>query len=81
MKISSERTKINLALNLTRDYFTIKENGNVGVLYIENQNKIHVVILVGIGGNDFTIDLDNYLDEENIDVAIKYLIVEFKTAE
>lgn len=68
-----------MAINITRDYFTIKEVANVGAVYSEDENKISVVIHFGMGGNDFKIDLTDYLEEENLDVSIKYLMAELKT--
>lgn len=78
MYIDYERIKKNMAINLIRDYVTIKEESNVGVMLDESTDVIHINAMFGMGGFDSYIDISEYLEEEDLYIATRLLLNSLK---
>ena len=78
MYIDYERIKKNMAINLIRDYVTIKEESNVGVMLDEYTDVIHINAMFGMGGFDSYIDISEYLEEEDLYIATRLLLNSLK---
>lgn len=78
MYIDYERIKKNMAINLIRDYVTIKESSNVGVMLDEPTGTVHINVMFGMGGFDSRINITKFLEEEDLYVATRLLLNSLK---
>lgn len=81
MIIDFRYLKINMIVNLIRDYFTLKQVANVGVLYSSENEELHIVCSYGMAGQDYKMYIGDLLEEEDIHVMLKMLINQLKTVE
>lgn len=75
MKIDKS-VRINMIVNFTRDYLTIRQNANVSVLY--GNKNLYVTTSNGMVGSDFVIDIKVFL-EMDIERSMLWLIREIET--
>ncbi|WP_342432634.1 hypothetical protein [Neobacillus sp. FSL H8-0543] len=79
MVVNFEYLKINMIINLVRDYFTLKQIANVGVLYIAEKEELHIVCTYGMAGQDYKMYIGDLLEEEDAHVMLRMLVNQLKT--
>lgn len=79
MKIDVHTLKVNLIINFVRDYFTLKKGANVGVLYDSEARKLHIVCNYDFCGENWSWEIDDLLEEEDIYTMSKMMIARLKT--
>ena len=76
MKVDIKNLKINMIVNLTRDYLVLRKNAQVGVAY--NDETLYVTIASERIGCNFTIDIGYLLDNIEVETLIVELIEEIE---
>lgn len=71
--------KVNMIVNLVRDYFSIKEVANVGVLFSTETESLHIVCSYGMTGQNYSMKIDDLLEEDDVNTMLKMLVVQLKS--
>jgi len=71
MNLNLDYLKIDLVISLIRNYITLDQVANVGVLYVEETEEAHVNVTNGMGGFSCEIDISDVLEETDPTIIIK----------
>ncbi|TYS57900.1 hypothetical protein FZD47_23990 [Bacillus infantis] len=78
MRVNFRTIKINMIINLTRDYFTLKHNASVGVMFLEDEEMLDINCTYGMGGYGYSLEIGDVLEEDDPSVILKLLNAKFK---
>jgi hypothetical protein len=81
MEVNFEYLKINMIVNLVRDYFSLKQVANVGVLFIEEIQELKIVCSYGMAGQDYKMYIGDLLEEEDAYKMLRMLVSQLRTVE
>lgn len=81
MVVNFEYLKINMIINLVRDYFSLKLVANVGVLFIEDKEELHIVCNFGMAGQDYKMYIGDLLEEKDVHVMLRMLVGQLRSVE